>query len=112
MKRSLFHGAVAAAVAVSGAMVLAAPPAWAQAGSAPPRDLAQVVENARLWAMGIIAALATLFLVLGAVRYVIAGGDPGEVERAKLAIRSAMFGYAVALLAPVLLTVLRGIVGG
>ena|SRR5687768_7324734 len=78
----------------------------------PPKDLAQVVENARLWALGIIAAVATLFLIIGAGRYVIAGGDPGEVERAKLAIKSAMFGYALALLAPVLLTVLRGIVGG
>jgi len=56
--------------------------------------------------------VATLFLIIGAGRYVIAGGDPGEVERAKLAIKSAMFGYALALLAPVLLTVLRGIVGG
>jgi hypothetical protein len=95
---------------MSAVLAMAASPAWAQ--SAPPRDLTGVIENARLWAMGIIAALATLFLILGAVRYVIAGGDAGEVERAKLAIRSAMFGYAIALLAPVLLTVLRGIVGG
>ena len=112
MRRRFARRAAAAYVAASSGLMLAAPAAWAQAGSTPPRDLAQVVENARLWAMGLIAALATLFLILGAVRYVIAGGDPGEVERAKMAIRSAMFGYAIALLAPVLLTVLRGIVGG
>ena len=111
MRRRLVLRAVAACASASSALVLAAPAAWAQA-STPPRDLAHVVENARLWAMGLIAALATLFLILGAVRYVIAGGDAGEVERAKMAIRSAMFGYAIALLAPVLLTVLRGIVGG
>ena len=35
--------------------------------------------------MGILAGLATLFLTLGGVRYVMAGGDPGEVERAKTA---------------------------
>jgi hypothetical protein len=92
-------------------LLLAAPPAWADPAQAP-KDLGQVVENARLWVMGILAAVATLFLILGGGRYVIAGGDPGEVERAKLAIKSALFGYALALLAPVLLTVLRGIVGG
>ena len=105
----LVRAAVSSTAACAGLLVVATP-AWAQ--SAVPRDLTQVIENARLWAMGIIAALATLFLILGAVRYVIAGGDAGEVERAKQAIRSAMFGYAIALLAPVLLTVLRGIVGG
>jgi hypothetical protein len=94
------------------ALVLLSASAAAADPAQPPQDLAQVVENARLWALGIIAAVATLFLILGGCRYVIAGGDPGEVERAKLAIKSAMFGYALALLAPVLLTVLRGIVGG
>lgn len=99
------------AAATTTLVLVTAPAAWADP-SQPPKDLGQVVDNARLWAMGILAAVATLFLILGGGRYVIAGGDPGEVERAKLAIKGALFGYALALLAPVLLTVLRGIVGG
>lgn len=94
-----------AAMAVA-LVVLAAAPAAAQA------SLPQVVDNARNWVMGILAAVATLFFVIGGARYVLAGGDPGEVERAKLTLKSAMAGYALALLAPIVLSVLRSIVGG
>ena len=48
---------------------------------------------------------------LGRARYLAAGGDPGEVERAKGALRSAGIGYALALLAPVILAVLKSILG-
>ena len=46
-------------------------------------SLPTVIANLRAWIMGILAAVATLFLVVGGVRYLAAGGDPGEVERAK-----------------------------
>ena len=90
-------------------VLVGAPAAEAQAQ---PATLGQVVDNARGWVMGLLAGLATLFLVIGGARYVIAGGDPGQVERAKVTIKSALAGYALALLAPVILSVLRGIVGG
>ena len=53
-----------------------------------------------------------LFLTVGGLRYLMAGGDPSEVERAKSALKSAAVGYALAILAPVLLGVVKGIVGG
>ena len=90
-------------------VVLGAPGAEAQAQ---PATLGQVVDNARGWVMGLLAGVATLFLVIRGARYVMAGGDPGQVERAKVTIKSALAGYALALLAPVILSVLRGIVGG
>jgi hypothetical protein len=74
-------------------------------------NLPTVVNNATGWLIGILAVLATFFLTLGGVRYMAAGGDPSEVERAKGALRSAGIGYALALLAPVLLTVLKNILG-
>ncbi|GAA2660915.1 hypothetical protein GCM10010307_78800 [Streptomyces vastus] len=40
-----------------------------------------------------------------------AGGDPGEVEAAKRALKAAAIGYGLAILAPVFVTVLQGIVG-
>ncbi|WP_411577452.1 hypothetical protein [Streptomyces sp. Je 1-4] len=40
-----------------------------------------------------------------------AGGDPGEVESAKRALKAAAIGYGLAILAPVLVTVLQSIVG-
>ncbi len=72
----------------------------------------QVISNTTKWIVGILAGLATLFLTIGGLRYLMAGGDPGEVERAKTALRSAAIGYGLAILAPVIVTVLRSLVGG
>jgi hypothetical protein len=49
--------------------------------------------------------------MVGGVRYLLAGGDPGALERAKGSIRAAMIGYALALLAPVLASIVRRVVG-
>ncbi|MBB5155893.1 pilin [Saccharopolyspora phatthalungensis] len=70
-----------------------------------------VLNNIRNWLMGILALLATVFLTIGGVRYVMAGGEPGEVEKAKQAFKSAGIGYGLAALAPLVVTILRGIVG-
>lgn len=71
----------------------------------------QVLTNIRTWVMGILASLATVFLSIGGVRYVMGGGDPGEIEKAKTAFKSAAIGYGLAALAPLVVTVLQGIVG-
>ena len=71
--------------------------------------LAHVIDNLRAWIMGILAAVATLYLTIGGVRYLTAGGDPTEVDKAKSAFKSAGIGYALAFLAPVLLTMLQSI---
>jgi hypothetical protein len=83
------------------------PAAFAAAG-----DLNQVITNIRVWVTGLLAALATLLLMIGGVRYLLAGGDPGAHERAKGSIRGAMIGYALALLAPVLTSIVQHLVGG
>jgi len=70
-----------------------------------------VLDNIRNWIMGILAGLATVFLTLGGVRYVMAGGDPGEVEKAKTSFKSAGWGYGLAALAPLVVQILKGIVG-
>jgi hypothetical protein len=72
----------------------------------------QVIANITKWITGILAGLATLFLTMGGLWYLMAGGDPGEVERAKTAVRSAAIGYGVAILAPVIVTILKSLVGG
>ncbi|MGW2057769.1 pilin [Streptomyces sp. NPDC001840] len=83
-----------------------APYVWAVA------DIPTVITNLRNWIIGILAGLATLFLTFGGLRYLMAGGDPGEVEAAKRALKAAATGYGLAILAPVIVTVLRDIVGG
>lgn len=86
-------------------LFLAAEPVWAAA------TIPQVIDNLRNWIVGLLAGMATLFLTVGGLRYLMAGGDPGEVESAKRALKAAAIGYALAVLAPVLVSVLRSIVG-
>jgi hypothetical protein len=74
-------------------------------------DLNQVIDNLRVWLTGLLAALATVLLMIGGVRYIAAGHDPGQLERAKGAIKAALGGYALALLAPVLVSIVHRIVG-
>ncbi|MEV4691515.1 pilin [Micromonospora echinospora] len=75
-------------------------------------DLPTVIANLHTWVMGILAAVATLFLVLAGVYWATAGGDPVQVDKAKGALKNALIGYGLAVLAPVLLRVVQGIVGG
>lgn len=102
MRRKLAVAVLAVAVLA----LVAAPAALAAA------DLNQVIENLRVWITGLLAGLATLLLMIGGVRYLLAGGDPGAHERAKGSIRAALVGYALALLAPVLTSIVQRIVGG
>ena len=79
---------------------------------AAPKTIPQVIDGLTGWIMGIIALVATLFLVIGGLRYMAAGGDPAQVEQAKGNFKSALIGYALAVLSPAILQVLQGILGG
>jgi hypothetical protein len=108
-------GRIAAHTAV--VLLIVSVPAAAYADAGTPSDLAvntlpQVITNLRTWLMGILAAIATLFLVLAGVYWATAGGDPTQVDKGKSALKNALVGYGLAVLAPVLLQVVRGIVGG
>ena len=76
------------------------------------KSLADVINGIRGWIMGILAVVATMFLTVGGLRYMSAGGDPSQVEAAKGNFKSALLGYALAVLAPVILGILADIVGG
>jgi hypothetical protein len=101
--------------AVLGAMLLSAAADPAHAAStvvvAQVASVSDVFTNVRNWLVGILAGLATVFLTVGGVRYLMAGSDPGEVEKAKQAFKSAGWGYGLAALAPVIVEILKGIVG-
>ncbi len=74
-------------------------------------SLDQVITNLRNVVIGLLVGLATLFFTIGGVRYILAGGDPGEVEAAKKTLRYGALGFGVAMLAPVLVELLQRIVG-
>nr|WP_285746333.1 hypothetical protein [Lentzea sp. NBRC 105346] len=71
----------------------------------------QVLTNIRNWIMGILAGLATVFLSIAFVRRIAGSGDPGEIEKSKTAFKSACWGYGGAALAPLVVEILKGIVG-
>lgn len=96
------------ALLLVGYWLMLAPLAAAAAGEP---TLSGVIDSLRLWVVGLLAGLATLFLTIGGVRYMTAGGDPVQVERAKTALRSAAIGYALAALSPVIVAILQSIVG-
>ncbi|MCW2914967.1 MAG: hypothetical protein JWN52_3035 [Actinomycetia bacterium] len=74
-------------------------------------SLSEVINNLRDVIVGLLVGLATLFATIGGVRYILAGGDPSEVESAKKTLKYAAIGYGVAVLAPALVAMLQHIVG-
>ena len=105
---------IAATAATTAMLTMAAAgPALAASGQyLAADDIPTVIGNVTKWLIGILAVLATLMLTIGGVRYVLAAGDPAEVEKAKTCFKSAAMGYCLAILAPVVVTVLKGLVGG
>ena len=104
------HAAGITAMLVMVLVIFAAPDA-SSGVLAEAKDLNTVINNITKWLVGMLVALATLFLTIGGLRYLIAGGDPGEVGKAKDTLKYAAMGYGVAVLAPVLVGVLKGFVG-
>ena len=91
-----------------GLMLAVAAPAYAAGGP----TINGVISNLTDWLVGILAGVATLFLTIGGLRYLTAGGDPVQVEKAKTALKSAAIGYALAALAPLIVSILASVVGG
>ncbi len=91
-----------------GLMLAVAAPAYAAGGP----TINGVISNLTSWLVGILAGVATLFLTIGGLRYLTAGGDPVQVEKAKTALKSAAIGYALAALAPLIVSILASVVGG
>ena len=101
LRRTVRRLAPSAAVVTSTAVAVALVPDAAYAAD----SIDAVVNNIRTWLVGILVAVATLFLTVGGLRYLAANGDPGETEKGKLAMKSAAIGYALALLAPLFVTI-------
>ncbi|MFF4257919.1 pilin [Streptomyces sp. NPDC001663] len=109
IRRWTFVGSAVLALCLVGATSASAVDAGSVLALA--KSVNEVLDNIRNWIMGILAGLATVILSLGGVRYLMAGGDPGEVEKAKSAFKSAGWGYGLAALAPLVVAILKGIVG-
>ena len=112
--RRLLQIVPAMVVLISAVVVIAisAVAANAVAPGAAPKDLPTVINNITKWIVGLLVSIATLYLTIGGVRLLLSGGDPGEVAKAKENLKNAAIGYVIAILAPVLVKILQGFVGG
>ena len=72
----------------------------------------EILDGLRNALVAVLVTLSIVALTYAGVRYVIAGGDMQGVERAKGAAKSALVGLALALLAPVVVAIVKRIVGG
>ena len=110
-RRNLYRilGTATATVAI---LTAAAPAYAADPMILAANDLPTIISNITAWVVGLLVGVATLFLTIGGIRYLAAGGDPAEVEKAKGSFKSALVGYALAVLAPVLLAIVQGWIGG
>jgi hypothetical protein len=67
-----------------------------------------VMDNLR----GVLVGVAMVFILIGAVMYILSAGDEKKMTTAKGAITAAMIGLAIALAAPSFLTEIIKILGG
>ncbi len=73
--------------------------------------LSGVIGRARNVLVGLLVAFATLQLTIAGVRYLLAAGEPEQLDKAKRGVRAAAIGYGLAALAPGLVAILQQIVG-
>jgi type IV secretory pathway VirB2 component (pilin) len=62
-------------------------------------DLKQTVINVIQWVLGIMALVAVVFIIIGGVTWMTAGGNEEKVEKAKKIISAAVIGLIIVLLA-------------
>ncbi|MGH2704452.1 MAG: hypothetical protein ACRDJ4_04965 [Actinomycetota bacterium] len=72
-------------------------------------DILRILDGVRTLLVGLLVGLAVAALTYAGVRYVVSVGDPMGVEKAKGAVKAAVVGLAVALLAPILVGIVKHI---
>lgn len=111
IRRTIYR--IAAVATTTLAIVAGAGPAYAaQPQILAANDLPTIITNITTWIVGLLVGVATLFLTIGGLRRLAAGGDPTEIEKSNSAFKNALLGYALAVLAPILLAVVQGWIGG
>ncbi|MGV9764976.1 pilin [Micromonospora tulbaghiae] len=112
MFRRIIYRATAVAVAFLATVASSAPAYAPEPQILAAYPLPVIIGNITTWIVGLLVGVATLFLTIGGLRRLAAGGDPTEIEKANSAFKNALIGYALAVLAPILLAVVQGWIGG
>lgn len=62
--------------------------------------------------LGVVAFIALIFIIIGAVMYMLSAGDEQAMKRAKKTVTAAVAGFAIAAAAPTFLRTIKDILGG
>lgn len=73
--------------------------------------IVEILDGLRNALVAVLITLSIVALTYAGIRYVVAGGDTAGVEKAKGAAKSALIGLALALLAPVVVEIVKRIIG-
>jgi hypothetical protein len=74
-------------------------------------SITDILNRLRDMLMLVIGSLSLVMLTVGGIRYVTAGGDKDGVNGAKQTVKHALLGLAVAIAAPVLIQIIKTILG-
>lgn len=64
-----------------------------------PKGTSFDVQTVLNWVYGVMGIAAVVFIIYGAVKYLMAQGDPGQIKQGSQAMAFALIGLAIILLA-------------
>lgn len=69
-------------------------------------ELGDVIRRLTRLGQMLAVSVSSFFVVVAGVRWIVAGGEPGEIDKAKTALKGAAIGYLVAMVGEVILIAL------
>jgi hypothetical protein len=74
--------------------------------------MSEFLSNVLNALLGVVAFISLIFIIIGAVMYMLSSGNEQNIERAKKTITGAVVGLAIAAAAPTFLKEIKNILGG
>lgn len=93
-------------------LAVSASPAFADINGLTNKPLKDIINGITVWLLGIAAALAILFIVVGGIYYVTAGGDERRMETAKTTITYSILGIFIIGIAYAIVVLINNVIGG
>lgn len=72
-----------------------------------PSKAETILGNIQGWLTGIIGVIAVIFLIIGGLMYITAGGDQNRIAAAKATLTNAVIGIVIIILANTIIFVIK-----
>lgn len=74
--------------------------------------LTGIIDKIGTWALILLGALATIYIIIAAFDFIMAKGDPAEITKARKAITYALVALVIGAVAKLLTSIIGGIASG